>query len=123
MHITAPPPLAEPFRVRVAEDDGRRALRLNAASTGDISMDRLEANKKTVLDFYETALNESNFEVAAAHFGPRYTQHNPMIEDGIEGFRAFVQQLKQRFPSTSSASSPASSSNTGTCDSRCRRAR
>jgi predicted SnoaL-like aldol condensation-catalyzing enzyme len=61
-------------------------------------MDRREANTKTVLDFYESALNESNFEVVAAHLGPRYTQHNPMIEDGIEGFRAFVQQLKQRFP-------------------------
>jgi predicted SnoaL-like aldol condensation-catalyzing enzyme len=57
-----------------------------------------EANKKTVLDFYERALNQSDFDAAAVHFGPRYIQHNPMIEDGVEGFRRFVRQLKERFP-------------------------
>ena len=57
-----------------------------------------EANKKMVLDFYESALNRGDFEAAAVHFGPRYIQHNPMIRDGIEGFRQFLEQLKQRFP-------------------------
>ena len=59
---------------------------------------RAQANKDIVLDFYEKALNQSDLDDAMAHFGPRYTQHNPMIPDGIEGFRSFVQQLKQRFP-------------------------
>lgn len=58
----------------------------------------LEANKQTMLAFYESALTQSNFEAAAVHLGPRYIQHNPTIEDGVEGFRRFVQQLKQRFP-------------------------
>src|SRR4030088_1334234 len=58
----------------------------------------LEANKKIVLDFYNSALNGSNFESAAAHFGAGYIQHNPMIQDGIEGFRSFVKDLKERFP-------------------------
>ena len=51
-----------------------------------------------VLDFYEKALNQSDPESAAAHFGPSYRQHNPAIEDGIEGFLKFFRELKKRFP-------------------------
>ena len=58
----------------------------------------LEANKKTVLDFYEKALNHRDLDAAARHLGPRYIQHNPVIEDGADGFLRFVQQLKERFP-------------------------
>lgn len=58
----------------------------------------LEANKKTVLDFYEKALNHRDLEAAARHFGPRYIQHNPTIEDGADGFVRFVRQLRERFP-------------------------
>src|SRR5204862_7273136 len=57
-----------------------------------------EANKRTVLAFYDAALNRSNFDEAAAYFGPHYIQHNPMIKDGIEGFRSFLQDLKKQFP-------------------------
>ena len=63
-----------------------------------MSNEALEANKTTVLAFYEAALNQSDFEVARSHFGPRYVQHNPAIKDGIDGFRNFVEDLKQRFP-------------------------
>ena len=31
----------------------------------------IEANKKIVVDFYEKALNQKDFEAAAQHFGPR----------------------------------------------------
>ena len=57
-----------------------------------------EANKRTILAFYDAALNRSNFDEAAAYFGPHYIQHNPMIKDGIEGFRSFLQDLKKQFP-------------------------
>ena|SRR5437899_1746184 len=57
-----------------------------------------ESNKRTVLAFYETALNRSDFDEAAAHFGPQYLQHNPMIKDGIDGFRSFLKDLKAQFP-------------------------
>jgi len=57
-----------------------------------------ESNKRTVLAFYETALNRSDFDEAAVHFGPQYIQHNPMIKDGIDGFRSFLQDLKAQFP-------------------------
>lgn len=57
-----------------------------------------EANKRTVLAFYDAALRQSDFAAAAVHFGPHYIQHNPMIKDGIDGFRSFLHELKQQFP-------------------------
>jgi len=58
----------------------------------------LEANKATVLAFYEAAINQRDFAAAAKHLGDRYVQHNPNIADGIPGFRAFIATLQDRFP-------------------------
>jgi predicted SnoaL-like aldol condensation-catalyzing enzyme len=57
-----------------------------------------EANKKVVLDLYEKGINQKDFEAAARHFGPRYVQHNPRAADGAEGFKAFIEFLKAKFP-------------------------
>jgi len=62
----------------------------------------LEANKKTVLAFYEAGLNKKDFEAAAKFFGPKYIQHNPGAQDGIEGFKAFLAFLREKFPSSHS---------------------
>ncbi|MEV4000915.1 nuclear transport factor 2 family protein [Actinomadura sp. NPDC049753] len=59
---------------------------------------RLETNKQTVLDFYEVGLNQKDFAAAAKLVGDRYVQHNPRIADGIEGFEAFLCQLRADFP-------------------------
>ena len=61
-----------------------------------------EANKKTVLEFYEAGLNKKDFEAAAKFFGPHYIQHNPTAPDGIEGFKGFVNFLKEKFPNSHS---------------------
>ena len=61
-----------------------------------------EANKKAVLEFYDTALNQMDFAAAAKYFGPRYIQHNPLAADGIEGFRKFLEFRKQKFPNAKS---------------------
>src|SRR5690242_16864217 len=45
-----------------------------------------EANKKLVVEFYDKALNQKDFEAASRYFGNRYVQHNPNAPDGIEGF-------------------------------------
>ena len=60
----------------------------------------LEANKKIVVDFYEKALNQKDFDAAAKYFGPRYTQHNPGAPDGPEGFKRLVTLLKEKFPNS-----------------------
>jgi predicted SnoaL-like aldol condensation-catalyzing enzyme len=61
-----------------------------------------ETNKKTVLEFYEAGLNKKDFEAASKYFGPKYIQHNPGAPDGIEGFRGFVNFLKEKFPNSKS---------------------
>ncbi|MGB9369757.1 MAG: ester cyclase [Xanthobacteraceae bacterium] len=61
-----------------------------------------EANKKAVLEFYEAGLNKKDFEAASKYFGPKYIQHNPGAPDGIEGFKTFVNFLKEKFPSSHS---------------------
>ncbi|MEO3786063.1 nuclear transport factor 2 family protein [Actinocorallia sp. B10E7] len=58
----------------------------------------LESNKQTVLAFYEVGLNQKDFEAASKLIGNRYVQHNPRIADGIEGFAAFLGQLREDFP-------------------------
>jgi predicted SnoaL-like aldol condensation-catalyzing enzyme len=61
-----------------------------------------EANKKAVLEFYEAGLNKKDFEAAAKYFGPKYIQHNPGAPDGIEGFKTFVNFLRDKFPNSHS---------------------
>lgn len=60
---------------------------------------KLEANKQTVLAFYEAGLNQKDFAAASKLIGKRYVQHNPLVADGIEGFKAFLSYLKEKFPS------------------------
>ena len=62
----------------------------------------LEGNKKAVLEFYEAGLNKKDFDAASKYFGPQYVQHNPGAPDGIEGFKTFVNFLKEKFPQSHS---------------------
>jgi predicted SnoaL-like aldol condensation-catalyzing enzyme len=63
---------------------------------------RREENIRVVLDFYERGLMQRDFEAASVHFGPRYIQHNPLVADGPEGFRAFLQYLREKLPNSRS---------------------
>lgn len=49
-----------------------------------------QAAKDTVLAFYEAAINQKNVDAAVAFIGPRYIQHNPRAEDGVEGLKKFI---------------------------------
>lgn len=61
-----------------------------------------EANRKTVLDFYEKGLNQKDADAALAHVGNRYVQHNPNAADGPDGFRKFIGFLREKFPNSHS---------------------
>ena len=61
-----------------------------------------EANKKAVVDFYEAGINQKDFAKAAPYFGSHYTQHNPNAADGPEGFKRFIEFLKEKFPNSHS---------------------
>ena len=60
--------------------------------------EKMEANKKVIMDFYNLGLNKKDYEAAAKYLGPRYVQHNPLVADGKEGFKTFLAKIKAEFP-------------------------
>ena len=58
----------------------------------------LEANKKVAQEFYDTIINKKDFESARKYIGKNYKQHNPLVADGPEGLKAFIEFLKTNFP-------------------------
>ena len=75
-------------------------LAVSPAAADDAA--KLAANEKTVLEFYDAGLNRKDFDAAAKFFGSRYVQHNPTAPDGIEGFKAFLNFLREKFPDSRS---------------------
>jgi predicted SnoaL-like aldol condensation-catalyzing enzyme len=63
---------------------------------------QMKENKKVVQQFYELAINEKNYEAAAKLVDPRYIQHNPNAADGLEGLKAFLAFLREKFPDSHS---------------------
>jgi predicted SnoaL-like aldol condensation-catalyzing enzyme len=89
-----------PLEVRVIGEDGKPENALAIVLALPASAADLEANKKVVVDFYEKALNQKDYDAAAKYFGPRYVQHNPTSADGPEGFKALITLLKEKFPNS-----------------------
>ena len=67
-----------------------------------VADEKLEANKKAVVEFYNKAINEKDFEAARKYMGGKYIQHNPNAADGPEGLKGFVNFLKDKFPNNRS---------------------
>jgi predicted SnoaL-like aldol condensation-catalyzing enzyme len=74
------------------------AALLPAASGYAADTAQMQANKKAVVEFYEKAINQKDFEAAAAYLGPRYIQHNPTAADGAEGLKRFISFLRDKVP-------------------------
>ena len=72
------------------------------AGTAFAESDQQAANKKTVVAFYEAAINHKDFAAASHYIGSRYTQHNPNAADGPEGFKRFIEFLREKFPNAHS---------------------
>ena len=73
-----------------------------AAAAPAQAQPQLEANKRNVVEFYNQALNEKNFEAASKYLGARYIQHNPVAADGPEGLKGFIGFLRDKFPQSRS---------------------
>jgi hypothetical protein len=69
---------------------GAATLFVFAAAIAQSSRDQTERNKETVIKFYNAALNDKQPDEALEYVGPYYKQHNPMAEDGREGFHKFI---------------------------------
>jgi predicted SnoaL-like aldol condensation-catalyzing enzyme len=54
-----------------------------------------DLNKKTVIAFYDAAINDKDFAAASAYMGDKYIQHNPLAADGPEGLQAFLGFAKE----------------------------
>ena len=76
------------------------ALAFNSAHGANTPQE--EANKKNVVEFYDKALNQKDFEAASKYLGSRYVQHNPVAADGPEGLKGFIQFLRDKFPNSRS---------------------
>ena len=58
-----------------------------------------ESNKDLVVAFYKKALFEGRVEDAfRLYAGAPYRQHNPLIEDGMEGVKKFVAWVMANHP-------------------------
>jgi predicted SnoaL-like aldol condensation-catalyzing enzyme len=58
----------------------------------------LERNKKNAAEFYDLLLNKKDFSAASRFIGSRYKQHNPLVKDGPEGLKEFVEARKANYP-------------------------
>jgi predicted SnoaL-like aldol condensation-catalyzing enzyme len=59
-------------------------------------------NKETVLSFYETAINNRDYDAAEKYMGPYYKQHNPIAEDGKQGFKKYLNYMHDTYPNAHS---------------------
>jgi predicted SnoaL-like aldol condensation-catalyzing enzyme len=59
-------------------------------------------HKKSVLAFYEEAVNRKDFERASQYLGPHYTQHNQNAADGAEGLKKYITFLRENYPQSHS---------------------
>ena len=71
-------------------------------SPSPVSRDIMERNKKAALEFYDFAINKKDYEMASKYIGSGYKQHNPLVGDGKESFKAFLAMLKKDFPQSHS---------------------
>ncbi|HWV52318.1 nuclear transport factor 2 family protein [Pseudorhodoplanes sp.] len=63
---------------------------------------KMERNKKNVVEFYNAVLNEKNYDKAATYVGATYIQHNPVGADGLDGIKGFINFLRDKFPNNKS---------------------
>jgi predicted SnoaL-like aldol condensation-catalyzing enzyme len=78
------------------------ALAAPPAQAQSTDAQKVERNKKNVVEFYNAVLNEKDFEKARTYVGATYIQHNPIGADGLDGIKGFINFLREKFPKNKS---------------------
>lgn len=58
----------------------------------------LEANKRNAIAFYRTAYLGEPAKAVKQYVGAEYTQHNPDVSDGKEGFIEYFKEMARDYP-------------------------
>ncbi len=58
----------------------------------------LESNKQNAIAFYTMAYNGKPKKACDLYLGDYYTQHNPHVADGRQGFIKYFDRMKKEYP-------------------------
>ena len=61
----------------------------------------LERNKQNAIAFYRTAFAGNPREAVELYVANQYIQHNPVVEDGKEGFIRYFERMEKEYPDKS----------------------
>lgn len=65
------------------------------------SNNSLERNKKNAIAFYQLAFDGDPSSAVKLYVGDQYIQHNPIVEDGPQGFVAYFERMRREYPEKS----------------------
>jgi predicted SnoaL-like aldol condensation-catalyzing enzyme len=57
----------------------------------------LEENKKNATEFYRMAYNGDPRKAVELYVGSEYTQHNPLVGDGVEPFITYFEKMAEEY--------------------------